>query len=118
MTDRVEPAEGATGVGGGAQGSGMCPEAYLTRYDDSDHICITCGRVDGACWWADDAERCMRDQLADLRRDAADPIVAAEREVANAAVDWYNNLAKPSPTLVAAIEVLTRLRAAHAGREG
>lgn len=40
-------------------------------------------------------------------------LTSAERAVANAAVDWYNNLAKPSPAMVDAIEHLIRLRAAR-----
>lgn len=115
MTDRVEPAEGATGVGGGAQGSAICPQAYLARYDDSDHMCVTCGRVDGACRWADDAEKCMRDQLADLRRDAVDPIAAAEREVIEAAVKHIDD--EMNYELYDAISNLLRLRAANAGRD-
>lgn len=34
---------------------------------DTDRICITCGKLGGACRWTDDAEGCMRKQLSAAR---------------------------------------------------
>lgn len=39
------------------------------RFDDSDHVCITCGKADGACRWIDDPIICMRRQLTALRAE-------------------------------------------------
>jgi hypothetical protein len=38
-----------------------------TRADDSDRICITCGKPGGACRWSDEVEDCMKRQLAAAR---------------------------------------------------
>lgn len=34
---------------------------------ETDRVCITCGKLGGACRWTDDAETCMRNQLQAAR---------------------------------------------------
>jgi len=40
---------------------------------DRTRICITCGKIGGACRWVDDPTICMRKQL-DLMREALEVI--------------------------------------------
>ena len=43
------------------------PGEQSARPDDSDHMCVTCQKMGGACRWTDDPVMCMRGQIDRLR---------------------------------------------------
>lgn len=90
MTDRVEPAEGATGVGGGAKGAERRSGSSRLQYDKATRSIVV-----------------------------VDPIAAAEREVIAAAKSWHNNSGKLETFILHGMvaQLLAGLRAAHAERK-
>lgn len=94
--------------------------------NDSDHICVTCGKSGGACRWVDDAAGCMRQQLVAARTKIATLTAAlakcdaalGEMLIWNAPTDETINSAAHDPYVKAVVAAREARRAAKEAAGG